>query len=106
MFQYKKYLVKKDDHFDEANYPMLQNVLEFIRDHISKLPDDFKNEIIFAFVKNNSLQPEWAVANPALAGLLALKSQPFESLRELFDSCSGNELFQRELETYIRKMLI
>ena len=103
--RYKRFLIKADDHFDEFNYPRLQDDMESIKAGIAHLPADFRNEMIISFVKDKFIKEEWTAINPSLAEKINSKSLAIECLEELFDSCSNNDMFRQELEMYIRKML-
>jgi hypothetical protein len=103
--RYKRFLIKAGDHFDESNFPQLQDDMGAIKAGIAHLPEDFKNELIISFVKNQFIKTEWKERNPSLAEFVNSKSLAIEYLEELFDSCSENEVFRQELERYIRKML-
>ena len=103
--RYKRFLIRNDYHFDEFNYPQLQENIESIKESISHLPADFRNEMILSFVKNQSIKEEWKKTNPTLAEKISSGSLPTECLQDLFDACSDNEMFRRELESYISKML-
>lgn len=103
--RYKRFLIKAGDHFDESNFPQLQDDLEAIKAGIADMPADFKDELIISFVKNQFIKAEWKEMNPSLVEFVNSKSLAIEYLEELFDSCSENEAFRKELEMYIRKML-
>ena len=105
MIRYKKFLIKTDDHFNEINFSKLEEDMTAIKASISGLPGDFKNEIIISFVKDGSIKKEWIEINPSLSGLVSSKSLAIKCLEDLFDSSSHNEVFRKELETYIREML-
>ena len=105
MLRYKKYLVKADDHFEEVNFPRLQDDMDAIKASIAALPEEFTKEIIIAFVRDRSIKDELKEGNPLVAELVNSKSLPLECLEGLFDSSGKNEMFRLELETYIRKKL-
>ena len=105
MRQYKKYLIRPDDHFDETNFPTLQDDIETIKASIETMPEEFTRTMFISFVKDRSIKKEWEVTNPSLAELLNSKNLPLQRMEELFDSCMDNKMFRQELETYIRKML-
>src|SRR5689334_17834407 len=105
MKQYKKYLIRADDHFDEVNFPTLQDDIETIKAGIGSMPEEFTRTMFISFVKDRSIKKEWEATNPSLAELLNSKNLPLQRMEGLFDSCMDNKMFRLELETYIRKML-
>jgi len=105
MPRYKKFLIKADDHFDEFDYPHLEDEMKSIITAIAEMPADFKSEMIISYAKNKSIEPEWEKRNPSLAQMLKSKSLAIENLGDLFDSCTHNNVFCLELEGYARKML-
>lgn len=105
MIKYKKFLIRAGDHFDESNYLRLQEDMESIKAGIGHLPADFRSEMIISFAKGQSIKSEWEKDNPSLAERVNSKSLNTECLEELFDSCSDNDMFRQELETYVQKML-
>lgn len=105
MRQYKKFLIRPDDHFDEANFPTLQYDMETIKEGIGSMPEEFNRSMLISLAKDRSLKKEWEESNPLLAELLNSKNLPLQCMEGLFDSCTDNRMFRMELETYIRKML-
>ena len=105
MRQYKMYLIRPDDHFDETNFPTLQDDIETIKTSVESMPEEFRRTLFISFVKDRSIKKEWEVTNPSLAELLHSKNLPLQRMQGLFDSCMDNKMFRLELETYIRKML-
>ena len=103
--RYKKFLIKPDDHFDDMNYLQLQDHLETIKTETTNLPLQLRSDMVIAFVKDGFIKNEWKETSPLLTEFLNSKNPALEYLAELFDSCSGNEIYRLQLETYIRKML-
>lgn len=103
--RYKKFLIKPVDHFDEVNFPKLEEDMQAIKLSIGNLPETFKAEIIVSFVNGLAIKEEWKVANPTLAGLATTKNLDCGCLEDLFSSSTHNDKFQQGLESYIRKML-
>lgn len=105
MKQYKKYLIRADDHFDEMNFPILQDDMETIKAGIGSMPEEFTRGMFISLAKDRSVKKEWETTNPSLAELLHSKNLPLECMQGLFESSTDNKMFRLELETYIRKML-
>lgn len=105
MLRYKKFLIKAGDHFDEFNYPKLENDIADLKAAIADMPADYKSEIIISRAKGGQIKPDWKAANPTLSEWVSSENSPLRSLGELFDSSSNNPVFREELESYVRRML-
>ena len=105
MMRYKKFLIKPVDHFDELNFPKLEEDMAAIKLRIGSLPENFKAEIIISFLNGQAVKEDWKEANPTLTRLVTKRKLDIGCLEDLFTSSTHNGKFQQGLESYIRKML-
>ena len=99
---YKKYLIRDTDHFDPYNFPKLTEDLDTINVAMVAKPAAFNTDMLLSFLKDNSIRTEWTNANPQLAEMISSKSLPVEDLGAMFECCSKNPSFRKQLEEYIR----
>lgn len=103
---YKKFSIGNADQFNPGDYAFIADDLAIMIEQVKDIPHDFIAEIIVSFLKNHCLRCEWIAANPELAQLVASKSVRSDQIESLFESCQGNSVFSRELETYLKGKLV
>ena len=103
MFQYRKYNIRNTDQFRPDEFPKVLNELTEINNGTAGLPGLHKGDIIISFLKDRALKNDLLNTNPALAGLITSRHFETTHLESLFESCSVNHEFTRDLEEFIRK---
>jgi len=103
MKQYNKYLIRSTDQFDPVNFSSLDDEIHLINEGTASLPPFFKVDILVSFLKGHSLENDWTKANPELTDLVTSGSLLKGNIKSLFESCRSNPVFQRDLETYLKK---
>jgi len=98
---YKKYLIKDTDHFDPYNFPKITEDLDTINIAMVTTPA-FDTDMLLSFLKDNSIKAEWTKTNPQLVEMINSKSLPTDNLEAMFQCCSKNPAFRKQLEEYIR----
>jgi hypothetical protein len=102
MDRYKKYLVKKSDHFDPELYSFVGNDVDLMVDEIRHIGCDFKAEFVAYFLKEHCLPVEWVKANPEYVEQVRTKAVSSGNIKLLFESCYNNPVFGQQLEGYIK----
>jgi hypothetical protein len=103
MKQYNKYLVRSTDQFDPVNFSSVIDEIQLINEETVSVPAFFKVEILMSFLKNHSLEDNWAKANPELTDLVTSGSLLKGNIASLFESCRSNPAFRQDLETYLKE---
>jgi len=103
MATFNKYLIKATDQFDPEYFSSINEEVMIINTKTEHLPFSFRSEIIVSFLKDHSLQEDWAKANPGLTALVTSGSLFTGNIEALFESCRNNPGYRQDLETYLLK---
>ncbi len=103
MFQYKKYLISKTDNFEPTNFPNVVNELNILKKNLTTTELAFKEEILLSYLRKQSLDSEWIMANPELSTLVTSGVFATTHLEALFECSENNKEFQKQYERYLRK---
>jgi hypothetical protein len=104
-FPYKKYLISRTDNFEPTNFPHVVNELNSLKKNLTTTEVAFKEDILISYLRRQSLDSEWIVANPDLSSLVSSGVFATTHLEALFECSKGNKEFQKQYETYLRKSL-
>lgn len=102
---YKKYLIKDSDNFQASQFPQIIEDLEEITRATAGVAAVDSADMLLSVCKGQGMKPEWAAAHPGFAEQISTRALPVKNLEALFDSCSKNPGFERQLEAYIRTSL-
>jgi hypothetical protein len=105
MFQYKKYLVKRNDIFLPVHFPLATEELNVLIDGVEHVTAPFRSEIIVSFLKDHRINKEWETANPELVRLITSGLFKSGNLENLFDSCRDNPVFEGQFVAYVTQMI-
>jgi hypothetical protein len=97
----KKYKIKAGDEFRPGDFPIVVNELETLLQFLSELPATYKKEILLSYLRKQSLQDDWIIANPDFTSLVSSGVFATGHLESLFDACSQNKQFRQEYEHFI-----
>jgi hypothetical protein len=98
---YAKYLIAASDQFDPLNYYKIEEEIDSINEKTSAFPEKFKPEMIVSFLKDHSMENNWASANSQLAEAITSGTLFSGDIESLFDSCRNNPGFRKGLENYL-----
>lgn len=104
-FPYKKYLISRNDNFEPTNFPHVVNELNRLKKNLTTTEVAFKEDILISYLRKQSLDSEWIVANPDLSSLVSSGVFATTHLEALFECSQGNKEFQKQYESYLRKSL-
>jgi undecaprenyl pyrophosphate synthase len=102
---YKKYLIKDSDDFQASQFPQIIEDLEEIIRATAGVSAVNYADMLLSICKGHGMKAEWTTAHPDFAEKISTQSLPVKNLEALFDSCSRNPGFERQLEAYIRTSL-
>lgn len=105
MFQYKKYLISKTDNFEPTNFPNVVSELNTLKKNLTTTELAFKEDILISYLRKQSLESEWIMANPDLSTLVTSGVFATTHLEALFECSQNNKEFQKQYEKYLRKSL-
>ena len=105
MLKYKHYHIKDADHFNEADFPNMVSQLEILKEGLSHLPSNHKNDMIISYARDRSADNIWKAENPKTMELISGGSFGLSHLEWLFESCLSNQQFTIDFENYIRKKM-
>jgi hypothetical protein len=99
-------IIRDYEQFSPANHPMAIHELSALIQGLSQIAIYFKVEIIVSFLKNHCLKNDWIDANPALTRMITSGFFKTSHLEALFTSYRNNNIFIKDLESYIGKQLL
>ena len=105
MFQYKKYLISKNDSFEPTQFPNVVSELKNLKKNLTSSGIAYKEDILISYFKKKSLEPDWIMANPELSTLISSGVFTTTHLEALFECSESNKEFQKQYEKFLRKNL-
>jgi hypothetical protein len=102
MFNYPRFLIKDDDHFNIEEFPGLNDKMLEAVIVLSDISEAYRTEMLVTFLKNHSFLAKWSINNSEFAAVISSAVLPFKDLEQLFESGRDNASFTNELEVYIK----
>lgn len=103
MVPFFKYAIEEDSHFVAVDYPYVIEELSLVKEKLSSLPLQHRNDIFISFFKNHSLSTKWISDNPMVTGLVSSGALKAPHIEGLFESCLKISPFLGEFEYYLRE---
>ena len=102
---YLKFQIGEADRFDAAHFPKLQTSLKNIVELLNNEMGGPLADMLLSFVKDHSMNSQFALNYPRLAMLISTKEWPIQVMEALFEDSRKNLSFRQDLEAYIRSGL-
>lgn len=103
--KYNRYNIKETDRFDPMYFPKIQLELDDILIAAKGTPALYKEDMLIAYLKKQTMEKEWTVSNPGLNDLLTGGTLVSSHMESLFECGQDNKAFLRGFEEYIRETL-
>lgn len=105
MTKFNLHVINDTDVFDEKDFPEITFELLSLKQKISGLNGQHKEEIIISFLKDHSIKTKWVETYPKLTAIMVSSTLPVLHLEYLFESCRKNTVFLAAFENYIHLQL-
>lgn len=96
------YRILETDIFDPFHYPLVVKELTKLSLEMMHLPMPYRSEIVISFLKDHTVQANWAQLNTELVDFMKSQIFPVIQLEYLFESCRNNMSFLSDFEAYIK----
>jgi hypothetical protein len=103
--QFTRHVINDTDVFDERDFPEITFELLSLKQKVSGLEGQHKEEIIISYLKDHSIKTTWVETYPKLTAIMISSTLPVLHLEHLFESCRKNTAFLAAFENYIHRQL-